>query len=72
MKELSIIQLHQKVLVWQSQRMYTSRHNIDRFLGGGARMDVSEWMAELIEKKFWESKSTICKTIMCTDFEYFG
>ncbi len=51
MKEMSIIQLHQRVLVWQSQRMYASRAKVVQF-GGNARTGLSQWVTDLIEKKF--------------------
>ncbi len=71
MTEMPIIQLHQKVLVWQSQRMHASRAKIER-MSGNAMTDLSEWMTELMEKKLWEARLTRCKTISCTDFEYVG
>ena len=53
-KELPIIQLHQKILIWQSQRFYEARGHIANL--GVA--EITPFMKHVLENKYWSAKSS--------------
>jgi hypothetical protein len=70
-KPLPIIQLHQKIIVWQSQRMHSSRV-LSQQADPGKGENSTPWMTELLTAKFWEARLSRCRTVFCDDNEYIG
>ena len=70
-KPLPIIQLHQKIIVWQSQRMHSSRL-MSQQADPGKGENSTTWMMELLTTKFWEARTSRCRTVFCDDSEYVG
>jgi hypothetical protein len=70
-KPLPIIQLHQKIIVWQSQRMHSSRV-LSQQADPGKGENSTPWMTELLTTKFWEARTSRCRTVFCNDNEYIG
>jgi hypothetical protein len=67
-KPLPIIQLHQKILVWQSQKMHSSRVTSQQ----ANTETITPWMKDLLTQKFWDARTLHCTSVFCNDFNYTG
>ena len=72
LKELPIIELHQKILVWASQKMHRSRTAVHNVLDAKPNATLTPWIEDVLDKKLWSSRTTQCEVISSSPFEFVG
>lgn len=59
-KELPILQLHQHLLIWLSQRLHSARQTIAQL----GTIEITPFMRGLLQNKYWSAKSTTSEVTM--------
>jgi hypothetical protein len=72
LKGLPIIELHQKILVWASQKMHRSRTAVQNVLDAKPNATLTPWIEDVLDQKSWSSRTTQCEVISSSPFEFVG